>query len=267
MTMVELSGVAQPVPVCTPSSSSPTVVLYPRFARRPRRVGRSPRGPAEMRVARARSRRVRTLALSGCLFALAALLFMVAGHCGAPELSWTADRLSTWAARAPHGAWITASMISSALALACLGLLVSQHDLLGTRAATKVVSLLASAGIGGLVLLAAFQEARAGTAPALVRQQAFHEAGLASFLVASWLAVAASGAFVFASARRLGEQLVGATVAGLAPLSFAVMSAQAALPAGLRQRLGLLCLWLALVVLLMLALRGARRGGDESRAE
>ena len=204
----------------------------------------------------------------------AAAIALVIGHLGTHEFHWTYNQISTYAARAPNAAWMTAGMLFSALASVCLGLCVSWRR----AREPSLLSVLAAMGFGvaaaGLVLLACFKET-AMNVPRLrqlgfdaVRQQTFHDAGLLLFFCGATFDMATSGLIVTLEDRdyrsRLQGTMIGAT--GVAA-GFLMTNAWpdylgiADASIGIRQRAALFCLWIG-AALLLASLRRDR--GDTS---
>ncbi len=197
---------------------------------------------------------------------VSSLIAMVIGHTGEHRLSWTANHISTFAAQAPRDAWITASMLLFAATLLFIGILISRYHLLGTHYPAHVVSLLTGAAIAGLVLLAYFEET-AMTMKALlqtdfagIRQQSFHDAGLLVFFYSSLLLTILAGVICLLFRKGVSRKISGVVVTCLGPASFLLMTTSwptligiTAPASGLRQRVSLLCIWLAMALLLALA--------------
>lgn len=187
---------------------------------------------------------------------------MVAGHLDAGGLDWTRNFVSTFAARAPHGDWVTAAMLLSAAAMGCIGIAVAAGGETHGRVVGAAVALLMGAAVAGLLLLAANQEVAPGRAAvralgfAAIRQQSFHDAGLLVFFYGAILALMVAGTGM-AVGRLRPARIPGLAVAACGPLSFAAMTTNwlgaVGLPdnaGGLKQRAAFLLLWLGSAVLL-----------------
>ena len=208
----------------------------------------------------------------GWAASLAALAAMVLGHLGSHGLSWQANQISTYAARAPNDIFVTAAMWLAALGLLTIGVLVPRYRLFGPAYWVHLGPLLAGAAAAGLVMLACYEETAASLALLeqsgfqAIRQQSFHDAGLQVFFYSGLLLVAALGLFSLLDAKALAERLLGIVILGLAPASFLLMTTPwaqviglAGTTTGLQQRAALLCLWLAMVCVLALASDRRRR--------
>lgn len=195
---------------------------------------------------------------------------MVVGHLGAPGLDWRAHHVSTYAARAPGDDWITAAMLLSAVAMMCIGVLVSGAGRPGGRIAAGLIAMALGASVSGLLLLAGFEETATGMAALrsagfdAIRRQSFHDAGLFVFFHGTILALLGAGVALLAG-RGLRRRLFGAAVAASGPLAYAAMATTwptllgiAGAGVGLKQRLSFLFLWVG-AVLLLAAIAARRR--------
>ena len=209
---------------------------------------------------------MRNTIIVGWSSAIMALIFMIIGHSGTHGLSWFRNQISTYAAQAPHDAWITASMLLSCVALLSVSLLVSRYKMIGDHSLIHVVPVIIGATISGLLVLAYYEET-AKTITMLkrsgfmsIRLQSFHDAGLLVFFYGSVLLVLILGAFVIAFKEGVRDKLIGLGIFVLGPASFSLMGTSwpklvgiAGPSAGIKQRMALLCLWLAMVLVLALA--------------
>ncbi len=209
---------------------------------------------------------MRGTAILGWIFTVGALFAMVTGHFGAHGLSWQAQQISTYAATAPFDAFVTASMLLSAAAILVVGVLITKYGLFGHAIWVHLVPPMAGAAAAGLVMVASYEE----TAPSLtllkqasflaIRLQSFHDAGLQVFFYSSVLLITTLGALAILSGATLVERLIGVLILSLGPGSFLLMRASwtqaigmAGASIGLQQRAALLCLWLAVVCVLVIA--------------
>lgn len=202
--------------------------------------------------------------------AMAAILI---GHTGASSLNWELNDISTYAAQGPHQGWITAGILLPCVAFASISVLISRHWILGDSLLAHVAPLLAGAGIGGLMTVAAFKEAAPTTLAALdgagvdgVVQQSFHNAGLMGFFYSTIVLVVLCGALAASHAGTRVRRLAGAgaIVVGLAALPLMVAPWPHLLGidgpvGGLNQRASLFSLWLGAVLILT----AARPGGPK----
>lgn len=207
---------------------------------------------------------VRTVAWVSMILAFAA---MVVGHLGAQELVWSRNNISTFAARAPNGDWITAAMLFVAVAMLGIGILaVCREGLLGKLPGGLVAMAMGAAG-SGLLLLAAYEETAAGLSAlrklgfAAIRQQSFHDAGLLIFFYGTIIALLVAGAAILGR-RRGRTRLAGAAVFASGPLSYLAMTSTwpatlglAGVDLGLKQRSAFLLLWVGALVLLAILSR------------
>jgi hypothetical protein len=205
--------------------------------------------------------------IAGWASAILALITMLIGHMGKHNLNWMSYHISTFAANAPNDTWITSSMLMSAVSLLCIGVLISKYQLLGTNYFTHLLPLLIGAAISGLIMLATFEET-ARTLKALkhmsfsaIRQQSFHDAGLMIFFYCSICLTIMAGFFCMIF-RKGKEKILGIIITSLGPASFFLMTTSwpkfigiNGHSAGLKQRASLLCIWIAMALLLLLALK------------
>lgn len=202
---------------------------------------------------------VRTVAWVSMILAFVA---MVVGHLGTPELVWSRNYISTFAARAPNGDWITAAMLLVAVAMLGIGILaVSRERPLGWLPG-GLVAMAMGTGVSGLLLLAAYEETAASLSAlrklgfAAIRQQSFHDAGLFVFFYGTILALSVAGAAILG---RCGgrTRMAGAAALASGPLSYLAMTSAwpatlgiAGVGLGLKQRSAFLLLWVGALILL-----------------
>ena len=222
---------------------------------------------------------MRIAVLTGWAITSAAMAAMVIGHLGSHDLNWRTDQISTYAATAPFDGLVTLSMLLSAGALVVAGLLASRYGLFGNGIWNHAIPLLAGAAAVGLIMLAHYEET-ARTLAALrqsgfgaIRQQSFHDAGLQIFFYSGVLLVTVMGVLTMALGVSLAERLVGILMFGLGPGSFLLMTTAwtraigiEAPATGLQQRASLLCLWLAMVCVLVIATGRSFQRFDNGRA-
>lgn len=195
---------------------------------------------------------------------------MVIGHLGEPDLSWSVNHISTFAARATYDDWITASMLLAAFAMVGIGTVVSSSSWPGGKIHSSLITMALGASTAGLLLLAVFEETAVGLSAlrnlgfGAIRQQSFHDAGLFIFFHSAILALFAAGAAMLAE-RGVVARLLGAAVAASGPLAFAAMFASwpailgiAGAATGLKQRASFLLLWTGAVLLLAAVTRRHR---------
>lgn len=206
----------------------------------------------------------RIVIVAGWITLLSALLAMIIGHTGSPNLSWETNQISTYAALAPHDKWITASMLLAGLTLACIAVLTSRYGILGTGTTVHAAPMLAGAAIAGLLLLAGFEET-AATIRILkhagfdaIRQQSFHDAGLLIFFYSSIALALMLGMLTIIRSTRWKGKALGLAVGILAAAAYPLMTtdwpnAMGVLGAGpgLQQRASLFSLWLAIALVLL----------------
>jgi len=216
---------------------------------------------------------MKSIVIAGWAAAISALAAMFIGHLGAADLSWVANHISTYAARAPGDAWITAAMLLSACALMMISILISRYRILGNAFSVHLLPVLIGAVIAGLVLLAFFEETAVSVKILkrstfwAIRRQSFHDAGLMVFFYGAVLLAILAGLHCILCRHARGDKVLGILIAGLGPAAYFLMSAP--WPAwigvngpstGLRQRASLLCIWIAMALLLSLA--RPRKGGE-----
>jgi len=205
-------------------------------------------------------------AILGWVLAVAALMAMVIGHFGDHDLSWQAQQISTYAATAPYDSFVTASMLLSAAAIVVVTVLVSKHGLIGSGYGVHMVPPLAGAAAAGLVMVASYEETAASLTMLKhagfwsIRQQSFHDAGLQVFFYSGVVLVTALGAISILRGSVLVERLLGGLILSFGPGSFLLMRTSwaeaiglAGPTIGLQQRAALICLWLAMVCVLVIA--------------
>ena len=217
---------------------------------------------------------LRLILFVGWICAISALIAMAIGHSGEHDLHWTANQISSYAAGAPHGNWITASMLLSVMTLFILSLLFSRFKVFGEHVLISMVPLVAGSAIGGLLVLARYQEtARTVTllksaGYATIRQQSFHDTGLLIFYFSSIALTMSLGLIAITTQRHWLRKAVGLVIFSAGPISLVLM--RTAWPGlvgavgnntGLKQRAALLCLWFAFVLVLALASMQVRATG------
>lgn len=196
----------------------------------------------------------------------AALMAMLVGHAGSMGLNPVANQISTYAAHAPHHAWVTVGIILPCLTLACIGMLASRHKMLGDGWLAHLVPQLAGAASSGLLMLAVFKEAvpdmamlRHASVDNII-QESFHNAGLMIFFYSALaLVILGGGLTVFHGAGRRSRLMGSAVILlGLAtqPLMLEPWPQLLGVPGetyGLQQRASLLSLWLGAALVLLAA--------------
>ncbi len=202
---------------------------------------------------------------------LLAPVAMLIGHLGAHDLDWTSNQISTFAARAPHGNWITCSMLLTVLGLLFISLALSESHVFNKGPVKQIIPMLTGAAAAGLLTLAAYQET-ATSARLLrnmsfdaIRQQSFHDAGLMIFYYGSILLLVISGLWVMVRQKDPIGRMMGVLVAGSGPFSFLAMTSSwpghfgfsGAVP-GIKQRMAFLCLWLGVLILLTFMTKSLR---------
>lgn len=214
----------------------------------------------------------RTLLLALTWLALLlAPVAMVVGHLGKHHFTWTANQISTFAARAPNDDWITAAMLVSALVLVLIGLLLSRYRMLGSHLLAHVATGVLGAAAAGLVLLARYEEVAMNASQlrrmdfVAIRQQSFHDAGLLLFFYATIAAMVLIGLLVLLMRSGIRAKAAGVFIGASGPLAFT--AAGTAWPAwlgltgpthGLKQRVAFLILWLGALLILWMVSRPAR---------
>ena len=194
--------------------------------------------------------------------AAVAFASMIVGHIAAPELSWTRDPISTYAAHAPLRMWITFAMLAAAATILLIGIEVSRIPNAAYNFISATIPLIAGASAAGLVLLATFKETISKTisssAPTVdqVRLQAFHDAGLLLFFYGSLVFLTLVGIVWFRMRNGLSRFCafvpIAMSVASWYVLTRGPFSANAF---GLKQRVGLFLIWLGLAAFAYLAPR------------
>jgi hypothetical protein len=189
---------------------------------------------------------------------LAAPAALVIGHFGADDLSWTRNQISTYAARSPDGAWVTAAILLAALFLLCLGIAIASR-----RIFNQIASMMFGAAVSGLLILAYFKETAANITQLkkmgfeAIRQQTFHDAGLLLFFYGSAAALAIAGLVVALRAADWLGRVSGIVVALSGPIAYGALISPwpqylgfVGADAGLKQRAAFLALWMGGLVLL-----------------
>ena|ERR1700744_3512818 len=144
-----------------------------------------------------------TISTSTRACAALALVSMLVGHISAPELSWTRDPISTYAAHAPLSMWITIAMLASAATILLIGIEISRIPNAAYSFISAVIPSVSGASAAGLILLATFKETISKTISSSVpttdqaRLQAFHDAGLLLFFYGSLALLILVGLFGF----------------------------------------------------------------------
>ncbi len=188
---------------------------------------------------------------------------MWVGHSGDHSLSWKINQISTYAATAPQGRWVTASMLFSCLSLLILGVLAAKFKQLGDNYLAHLVPIMVGATTSGLLMLAAYEETARNMSLLkkasfmAIRQQSFHDAGLMIFFYSAILLVLTLGILLMSQASQLRERIIGIGVSLFGIFTYPLMTT--AWPAslgvhgagpGLQQRASLFCLWIAVVLVL-----------------
>jgi len=195
----------------------------------------------------------------------AALAAFVIGHLGPHSLSWMRNQVSTYAAQAPNGDWITAAMLLTALCLLCLGISISSRRALGADPLNQIVSMMLGVAASGLLLLACFKETAINMDQlrkmgfAAIRQQSFHDAGLLLFFYSSTAVLAISGVIVALRGPGWGRRMSAAIVALTGPIAYLALASSwpkyfgfVDINAGIKQRGAFLSLWIGALLLLTL---------------
>jgi hypothetical protein len=194
---------------------------------------------------------------------LAAPIALLVGHLGLHDLSWTRSQISTYAARAPNGAWITAAMLLAALSLLCLGISISSRRAQGAGIFNHIASMTFGVAVSGLLILANFKETAANITQLkkmgfeAIRQQTFHDAGLLLFFYGSAAALAIAGVVVSLRTADWLSRVSGIVVALAGPIAYGALISPwpkylgfAGADAGMKQRAAFLALWIGGLVLL-----------------
>lgn len=197
---------------------------------------------------------------------------MIIGHLGSHELGWDRNYISTFAARAPNGDWVTAAMLLSAFAMLSIGIIAGSRDGPYGKLIGNLIAMSMGAAVSGLLLLAAFEEKAASLSAlkklgfAEIRQQSFHDAGLFIFFYGIVLALLVAGVAMLA-ARGASARMLGLVVAASGPLSYAALTTSwpvavgiAGADVGLKQRAAFLLLWIGALALLTLLSRRRQAG-------
>jgi hypothetical protein len=200
-----------------------------------------------------------------------ALVSMLVGHIAAPDLSWTRDPISTYAAHAPLSVCITIAILVSAATILLVGIEVSRIPNAAYNFISAVIPLASGASAAGLILLATFKETISKTISLSVptidqaRLQAFHDAGLFLFFYSSLALLILVGVVWFRI--DVGPKRFCALI----PIAMSVASwyvlARGPFPAnafGLKQRIGLLLIWLGLAAFAYFAPRPSQSGGEKA---
>ncbi|MFC1609739.1 hypothetical protein ACFL6C_02165 [Myxococcota bacterium] len=170
-------------------------------------------------------------------------------------MSWVYHQVSSYAAGAPLGDWITAGVLLSATGMVVVALLLSWAGPFRENAVAHLGALLFGGSAAGLVVLAWFEE----TAPNLaalkgagflaIRQQSFHDAGLLVFFLCALGALSLVGGLLVVKGPGRVVRLMGAATALCGPLAIASLRLPwpeymgIASPAmGLRQRVAFVAL-------------------------
>ncbi len=219
---------------------------------------------------------MKVLTTVGWSIMAASLLAMRSGHFGAGHLSWISDQISTYAAVAPQGYLITASIWLSALGLLVVGAVVTRHPILGGSHLASIAMALSGAASAGLMTLAHYKEtARSLTALKhsgfwAIRIQSFHDAGLMIFFYSAILFVMLVGVLMTALHKRVFDRAFGTVVFALAPISYLLMTTRwpkyvgfSGVNTGVNERATLFCLWLAAAIVFALASRSTRAVGTQ----
>jgi len=226
---------------------------------------------------------MKILILAGWSVMAASLLAMITGHLGAGHLSWISDQISTYAAVAPNGGFITASIWMSAGGLLIVGAVVLRDPVLGGSHFASISMALAGASAAGLMTLAHYKETARSLAALeqagfwAVRIQSFHDAGLMIFFCSAMLLMMIAGVLMFVRYKGMFEKLLGSAVFALAPTSYLLMTTQwpkyigfSGITTGVNERVALFCLWLAAAMIFVptsrskgtVAMRAMVQGGE-----
>eukprot|EP00466_Bigelowiella_natans_P013605 jgi/Bigna1/79507/fgenesh1_pg.63_\ len=131
--------------------------------------------------------------ISSTLCMYMGISWMLIGHNGEHSIDWVEAGISTFAARAPRKAWITAAILMFASSLVFLGLVLSFTGPLRGRISSHVSCMLLGSAAVGLYLVAMYEEIDNPQSHADVRQQAFHDAGVMIFISCSLLTLLCIG--------------------------------------------------------------------------
>ncbi|HXY55474.1 MAG TPA: DUF998 domain-containing protein [Nitrospirota bacterium] len=211
--------------------------------------------------------RLHVVLIISWLALLLAPVTMIVGHLGSHELNWTRDHISTYASYAPHSNWITASILLSAMSLACIGISFAKHCEFGRTPLGQITSMILGVSVSGLLLLVSFKETIPGGIILqnidvdVIRQQALHDVGLFLFFTGSVVAAITAGLVVL-MAKTTKIHKVGAIIATTGPLALVAKSHPwpkylgiIGKASGLRQRAAFFCLWTGALLLLALLSR------------
>jgi hypothetical protein len=202
------------------------------------------------------------------LFAAPLVLFV--GHLGADRLNWVENGISTYAATAPHGNWISAGILLAGLSIVCLGVGISVNTRLRINILSQIASMCCGAAAAGLLMLCRCQET-ANNIEALkrmefaaIRQQTFHDAGLLMFVCGAVLALMISGLIAMVRSTGWGSRLLAAVVFVSGPIACATVISSSQGSAGflgtapgLKQRAAFFCLWVGACCLMTLLTKAA----------
>jgi hypothetical protein len=202
------------------------------------------------------------------LFAAPLVLFV--GHLGAGGLNWLENGISTYAANAPNGNWVSAGILLAGLSIVCLGVGISLNTSLRISLLSQIASMCCGAAAAGLLMLCRYKET-ANNIEALkrmefaaIRQQTFHDAGLLMFVSAAVLALMISGLIAMVRSASWGGRLLAAAVFVSGPIACAVVISSSQGPVGflgtapgLKQRAAFFCLWVGAFCLLTLLTKAA----------
>ena len=209
---------------------------------------------------------MRHVLIIGWVLAIASFLLMVIGHSGRHELSWISSQISTYAATAPHDYLVTTSMLLSSLSLITIGILVSKYKIFGESYSAHFVPALSGAAASGLIMLAYYEET-AKTISLLkqsgfwaIRVQSFHDAGLFIFFYSALLLVMLLGILAIIYNRKHIYKVLGFVILSMGPASYLLMTERwpkfigfEGVTTGVNQRAALLCLWVAVTLVLVIA--------------
>ena len=209
---------------------------------------------------------MQTVRIIGWISVTTSLLLMVIGHFGAHELNWVSFQISTYAATAPYDYFITTSILLSAVSLLIIGVLVSKYNIIGTNYFAHLVPALSGAAVSGLIMVAYYEET-AKTLSLLkqsgflaIRVQSFHDAGLLIFFYSSMLLITLVGILIILYKSNIIAKVLGGVIFSMGPLSYLFMTTSwlkligfEGVIIGLKQRVALLCLWVAIALILALA--------------
>lgn len=213
----------------------------------------------------------------GWVSAIASFLLMVIGHWGMHELSWISSQISTYAATAPHDYLVTTSMLLSSLSLIVIGILVSKYKIFGETYFAHLVPALSGAAASGLMMLAYYEET-AKTISLLkqsgfwaIRVQSFHDAGLFIFFYSVLLLVMLLGILATIYNTKYFYKTLGVVIFSVGPASYLLMTTRwpkfigfEGVTTGVNQRAALLCLWVAVTLVLVMASKKALQPTAES---